>query len=352
VPTPCSRSGYDGLSSEPLKDGDRSAQAPVVLLAPPPPGRSHLPGPPGPRLGVRTSPRPCTARRGHLDDVVRSHDGGPRGPSRAGQDRHRPVVLQTEGADQLVAFASRWLAGEHLDRAVRRLGRAREGPLGLWPERANCQLFAYGVLGLFGLACPPLPSSELWEDTEAAIVAELPEPLDLVLFNSTEEPRGAHLGVWMAPDEVFHLGKTRSSIWVKRSVPRSSGRWSSSLDAPATRRPSASNGSSGLLDLRDNPGERQRKSERHWRASWQEVDGRRGANRPSRTGDVAGNQGHRAPLGGWRVTSSSSTAQSYRRHTGGSLPFSVPSGLPVPGARVDNGGLAVGRRANGPMMAR
>ena len=93
--------------------------------------------------------------------------------------------------------------------AVPYVGSAAPGRVSpdLWPEGANCQLFAYGVLGLFGLACPPLPSSKLWEDTEATVIAELPEPLDLVLFKTTENTRGAHLGVWMAPDEVFHLCK-------------------------------------------------------------------------------------------------------------------------------------------------
>jgi len=52
-----------------------------------------------------------------------------------------------------------------------------------------------------------LPSSELWQDGDATVVADRPEPLDLVLFNATEDPWGAHLGVCMAPDEVFHLCK-------------------------------------------------------------------------------------------------------------------------------------------------
>ena len=83
-------------------------------------------------------------------------------------------------------------------------GKAR---LGSWLEGANCQLFAYGVLGLFGLACPALPSSKLWHDLDSTVIPEQPGPLDLVLFNATKDPWGAHLGVWMAPDEVFHLCK-------------------------------------------------------------------------------------------------------------------------------------------------
>jgi hypothetical protein len=61
------------------------------------------------------------------------------------------------------------------------------GP-GQWLEGANCQVFAYDVLSLFGLSCPPLHSSNLWED-RAATVVERPEPLDLVLFNATADPR-------------------------------------------------------------------------------------------------------------------------------------------------------------------
>jgi hypothetical protein len=73
-------------------------------------------------------------------------------------------------------------------------------------------VFAYGVLGLFGLSCPPLRSSELWEDSVATVAVERPRPLDLVLFNATEDPFGAHLGVWMAP--------TKSSTFARKSEVR------------------------------------------------------------------------------------------------------------------------------------
>ena len=74
-----------------------------------------------------------------------------------------------------------------------------------WLQGSNCQRFAYGVLSLFGLVCPPLRSSELWDDVAATVAVAEPRPLDLVLFNFTDCPFGAHVGVWMAPDEIFHL---------------------------------------------------------------------------------------------------------------------------------------------------
>lgn len=74
-----------------------------------------------------------------------------------------------------------------------------------WLKGSNCQRFAYGVLALFDLSCPPLRSSNLWEENEFTSVVNKPEPLDLVLFNSSSEPYGAHIGIYMAPNEVLHL---------------------------------------------------------------------------------------------------------------------------------------------------
>jgi hypothetical protein len=47
--------------------------------------------------------------------------------------------------------------------------------------------------------------TELWHDRQATRTVDHPRPLDLVLLNATHDPFGAHMGVWMAPDEVFHL---------------------------------------------------------------------------------------------------------------------------------------------------
>jgi hypothetical protein len=76
-----------------------------------------------------------------------------------------------------------------------------------WLSGSNCQRFAYGVLNLFGRRCPPLRSSELWDERSYTVHVEKPDPLDLVLFNGTDDPFGAHLGVWMASDEILHLCK-------------------------------------------------------------------------------------------------------------------------------------------------
>ncbi|MEU3459357.1 hydrolase [Streptomyces sp. NPDC006733] len=80
---------------------------------------------------------------------------------------------------------------------------------------ANCQLFAYAVLRHFGLTPPPLRSSDLWEDTEATVRVQSFEPLDLLLFNATDDPYGAHVGVWVDDDAVLHLCAEagRPAVW-------------------------------------------------------------------------------------------------------------------------------------------
>ncbi len=74
-----------------------------------------------------------------------------------------------------------------------------------WLTGSNCQRYAYGVLSLFGLRCLPLRSSEFWDDREGSAVVADPKPLDLVLFNRSADPYGAHVGLWMAPQEILHL---------------------------------------------------------------------------------------------------------------------------------------------------
>lgn len=90
-----------------------------------------------------------------------------------------------------------------------------QGPDGDIRHGANCQLFAYEVLRHFGIAVPPLHSSELWEDTTATTKADDPQPLDLVLFSKDEAVYGAHVGVVWADDEVLHLCKEvgRPAVW-------------------------------------------------------------------------------------------------------------------------------------------
>lgn len=84
-----------------------------------------------------------------------------------------------------------------------------------WLDGANCQRFAYGVLSLFGIVCPALPSSDLWEESAATRETLAPEALDLILLNGTDDPYGAHVGVWMSDTEIFHLCREvgRPATW-------------------------------------------------------------------------------------------------------------------------------------------
>lgn len=72
---------------------------------------------------------------------------------------------------------------------------------------ANCQLWAYALLGHFGIDVPPFRSSELWEDTQSSAAVRGFEPLDLLLFNDTERPWGAHVAVCLGDDLVAHLSR-------------------------------------------------------------------------------------------------------------------------------------------------
>ncbi|MBO2463516.1 hypothetical protein [Actinomadura violacea] len=72
-------------------------------------------------------------------------------------------------------------------------------------DGANCQLFAYEVLRLFQLDPPDLRSSELWADAEFTERVPEARPLDLVLFNATQQAWGAHVGVCAGDDRILHL---------------------------------------------------------------------------------------------------------------------------------------------------
>lgn len=88
---------------------------------------------------------------------------------------------------------------------------------------ANCQRYAYSILALFDLCAPPLRSSELWSAIELEpVTSDSIRPLDLVLFNSSQNPYGAHVGVAMPQDEILHLCKEigRPAIWPLSSFER------------------------------------------------------------------------------------------------------------------------------------
>lgn len=79
---------------------------------------------------------------------------------------------------------------------------------------ANCQYYAYAVLRHFGLDPPDLRSSELWTDTSVTVRVPVAQDLDLVLFNATDEPWGAHVGVHLE-GRVLHLCAEvgRPAVW-------------------------------------------------------------------------------------------------------------------------------------------
>lgn len=85
----------------------------------------------------------------------------------------------------------------------------------------NCQLWAYEVLAHYGLAVPDLRSDDLWYDTAATERVEVPQPLDLVLYNPTLEPFGAHVGLW-AGDGIAHLCREIGTpvVWPEREFAR------------------------------------------------------------------------------------------------------------------------------------
>ncbi|MFI6339286.1 hydrolase [Streptomyces sp. NPDC050535] len=82
-------------------------------------------------------------------------------------------------------------------------------------EGANCQLFAYEVLRHFAMEVPAWRSSDLWADTALTERVANARPLDLVLFNATDESWGAHVGVVVGEGRVLHLSAEagRPAVW-------------------------------------------------------------------------------------------------------------------------------------------
>lgn len=72
---------------------------------------------------------------------------------------------------------------------------------------ADCQVFAYAILAHFGILLPPLRSSELWADTTYTSFADVPQPLDLLLFNRTGDSFGAHVAVCVSEGRAIHLSR-------------------------------------------------------------------------------------------------------------------------------------------------
>ncbi|MDQ8732021.1 hypothetical protein [Bradyrhizobium sp. LHD-71] len=83
-------------------------------------------------------------------------------------------------------------------------------------ESPNCQNFAYALLKHFGCEISPFRSSNLWEDSkETSVVTGALLPLDLLLFNWTSSPWGAHVALHLGGEEAIHLSKKQSTavVW-------------------------------------------------------------------------------------------------------------------------------------------
>lgn len=80
---------------------------------------------------------------------------------------------------------------------------------------ANCQQYAYELLRHYGLNPPALRSSELFADEQSSRLVASPEPLDLLLYNATHEPFGAHVAVFLNRGRAVHLSAEEGSpvVW-------------------------------------------------------------------------------------------------------------------------------------------
>lgn len=78
-------------------------------------------------------------------------------------------------------------------------------------DSPNCQNFAYALLEHFGFRIFPFRSSDLWQDSsETHVVSDPLRPLDLLLFNRTKDPWGAHVALHLGDDRAIHLSKKQS----------------------------------------------------------------------------------------------------------------------------------------------
>ncbi|MGG7570316.1 cell wall hydrolase [Streptomyces sirii] len=94
------------------------------------------------------------------------------------------------------------------------VGPAAPGDFTALSDGANCQRYAYAVLGHFGLPMPPLRSAELWADDPAPPTSPPYRPRP-----PTAPPRPSttyqHVGVHLGPDQVLHLCREvgRPAVW-------------------------------------------------------------------------------------------------------------------------------------------
>lgn len=72
---------------------------------------------------------------------------------------------------------------------------------------ANCQYYVFEILRYFGKTVQNQRSSELWSDTVCTERTDTIELLDIVFFNKTSDPYGAHIGICVGKDRFLHLAK-------------------------------------------------------------------------------------------------------------------------------------------------
>ncbi|WP_460570241.1 hydrolase [Humibacter soli] len=82
-------------------------------------------------------------------------------------------------------------------------------------DGANCQTYAFAVLGLFGRRVPSHRSSELWDDPAFAHPdRDDATDLDIALFGPSEDAWGAHVAVILG-GRLLHLSaeEGRPALW-------------------------------------------------------------------------------------------------------------------------------------------
>ncbi|MFD9330514.1 hydrolase [Streptomyces sp. NPDC060065] len=122
--------------------------------------------------------------------------------------------MREPSEDELLARLPEWVWGTpYVGRRFPGSRAVAEKP-GL-AEGANCQLFAYEVLRHWAFDVPAWRSSDLWDDTELTERVAHARPLDLALFNATDDAWGAHVGVVVGEGRVLHLSAEtgRPVVW-------------------------------------------------------------------------------------------------------------------------------------------
>lgn len=102
-------------------------------------------------------------------------------------------------------------------RAVPYVGERHPGAIGVAGVEggANCQQYAYELSRHDGLDPPELRSSDLLADSSWSRDVAEPAPLDLLLFNATADPYGAHVAVHLGSSRAVHLCREmgRPVVW-------------------------------------------------------------------------------------------------------------------------------------------